>query len=64
MRLNHTFEELLGTMAVGTHTDRLTRWPTDGAATPSAMAEGAFVVRHARLVQLLAAAAPQQVSLV
>ncbi len=37
------------------------RWPADTAFTPPAVSDGSFVVKHARMVQLLAAAAPEQV---
>jgi hypothetical protein len=58
--LNMTFEEMASGLVL-LPLDRLARWPNDGLARPAAVADGAFVVRHARLVQLLAAAAPVEV---
>ncbi|GIL93202.1 hypothetical protein Vretifemale_20641, partial [Volvox reticuliferus] len=60
--LNMTFEEMAGGVA-SLPLERLARWPNDGLAVPAAVAEGAFVVRHARLVHLLAAAAPAEMLL-
>ncbi|KAG2431096.1 hypothetical protein HXX76_009627 [Chlamydomonas incerta] len=57
--MNMTFEEMAGGLA-GMTMDRLCRWPADNAFSPPAVGDGSFVVKHARLVQLLAAAAPEQ----
>ncbi|KAG2489806.1 hypothetical protein HYH03_011755 [Edaphochlamys debaryana] len=58
--LNMTFEEMAGALAA-VALERLAGWPNDGMAAPPALAEGAFVVKHARFVQLMAAAAPAEV---
>ncbi|EFJ46867.1 hypothetical protein VOLCADRAFT_92605 [Volvox carteri f. nagariensis] len=57
--LRMTFEELAGGLA-SVPLERLSKWPNDGLPTPAAVMEGLFAVRHARLVQLLAAAAPEE----
>ncbi|GFR44375.1 hypothetical protein Agub_g5525, partial [Astrephomene gubernaculifera] len=57
--LNSTFEELCATLAA-VAADRAARWPADGLPPPAAVRQGAFLVRQARLVQLMAAAAPRE----